>query len=129
VKFLGWFEDHETVYIAMEYLEEGNLTKHIGAPLSQETVQIISKQILEGLKVMHQQGITHRDIKPAVLPFQNASPNHVPSRNADKYIEYFCSFHVSGVGQTRGFRSVEMDPGSSYHNPSHPSGDRILLCS
>jgi len=48
----------------MDYLKEGDLTKHIGAPL-QETVQNISKQILEDLRVMHQQGIAHRDLKPA----------------------------------------------------------------
>jgi len=50
----------------MEYFDEGDLTKHIGTPLPQETVRNISKQILEGLKVMHQHGITHRDLKPAV---------------------------------------------------------------
>ena len=37
----------------MEYFHEGDLTKHIGKPLQQETVQNISRQILEGLKVMH----------------------------------------------------------------------------
>ena len=68
MEFLGWYEEAETLYIAMEYIEEGDLTKHVGTPLPQETVQTISKQILEGLKVMHQEGITHRDIKPAVLP-------------------------------------------------------------
>ena len=68
MNFLGWFEDLETLYIAMEYLEEGDLTKHIRTPLPQETVQNISKQILEGLKIMHRHGIAHRDIKPAVLP-------------------------------------------------------------
>ena len=66
MELLGWFEESETLYIAMEYLAEGDLTKHTGAPLLQETVQNISKQVLEGLKVMHQQGIAHRDLKPAV---------------------------------------------------------------
>ena len=45
---------------------EGDLTKHIGSPLRQETVQTISREALEGLKVMHQKGIAHRDLKPAV---------------------------------------------------------------
>ena len=52
----------------MEYVKEGDLTMHIGTPLHQETVRNITKQILEGLKVMHQQGIAHRDLKPAVWP-------------------------------------------------------------
>ena len=66
MKFLGWYDKPETLYIAMEYLPEGDLTKHIGSPLPQATVQTISKQILDGLKVMHQMGIAHRDLKPAV---------------------------------------------------------------
>ena len=66
MEFEGWFEGPETLYIAMEYLEGGDLTKHIGTPLPQETVKNISKQMLEGLEVMHQQGIAHRDLKPAV---------------------------------------------------------------
>jgi serine/threonine protein kinase len=79
VEFLGWFEDPETLYIAMEYLEEGDLTRHIGTPLPQETVRNISKQILEGLQVMHQQGIAHRDLKPAVWSWSpNASLDYIP---------------------------------------------------
>ncbi|PWW73099.1 kinase-like protein [Tuber magnatum] len=77
VEFLGWFEEPETLYIAMEYLEKGDLTKHIGTPLRQETVQIISKQILEGLEVMHREGIAHRDLKPANIFVVSTSPIRV----------------------------------------------------
>ena len=95
MEFLGWYEEPETLYIAMEYLPEGDLTKHIStrAPLPQETVKNISKQILEGLQVMHQEGMAHRDIKPAVsslLP--NTSLGYAPLQNTDEYIEHFCSF-------------------------------------
>ncbi|PUU76163.1 kinase-like domain-containing protein [Tuber borchii] len=77
VEFLGWFDKPETLYIAMEYLPEGDLTKHIGSPLPQATVQTISKQILEGLKVMHQKGIAHRDLKPANIFVVSTSPFRV----------------------------------------------------
>ena len=96
MEFLGWFEEPETLYIAMEYFKEGDLSKHIGMPLPQETVQHISKQILEGLKVMHHGGIAHRDLKPAVWSIQlDASFDHVVSRNTDERIEHFCGIHVS----------------------------------
>ena len=87
MEFLGWFEESETLYIAMEYLKEGDLAEHIDplAPLPQETAKTISRQILEGLKVMHQEGITHRDIKPAVLSFPpSASLCHAPLHNTDE---------------------------------------------
>ncbi|PUU79614.1 calcium/calmodulin-dependent protein kinase type 1B, partial [Tuber borchii] len=58
----------------MEYFEEGDLTKHMGTPLPQETVRNISKQILEALKVMHEQGIAHRDLKPANIFVVSMSP-------------------------------------------------------
>lgn len=78
MKFLGWFEDHDTLYIAMEYLEMGDLRRHIGKPLPQKTVQGIAKQLLAGLDVMHQKGIAHRDIKPEVqLPSALNTHKHI----------------------------------------------------
>ena len=75
------YEKPENLYTIMECVKESGLTKHIGSPLQQETVQNISKQKLEGLKVMHPRGIAHRDIKPAVclLP-PNTSLDHVASQ-------------------------------------------------
>ncbi|RPB00549.1 kinase-like protein [Choiromyces venosus 120613-1] len=74
VRFLGWWEEPETLYIAMEYLEHRDLTKHMGTQLPQETVKNISKQVLEGLNVMHQKGIAHRDLKPANIFVVSLSP-------------------------------------------------------
>ncbi|RPB00550.1 kinase-like protein, partial [Choiromyces venosus 120613-1] len=74
VQFLGWYEDRNTLYIAMECLENGNLRKHIKEPLPQETTQKITKQLLEGLDVMHQNGIAHGNLKPENIFVVSMSP-------------------------------------------------------
>ncbi|KAG0640814.1 kinase-like domain-containing protein [Tuber brumale] len=77
MQFLGWFEESETLYIAMEYIELGDLRKHIGKPLLQKTVQRIANQLLEGLTVMHEKGIAHRDLKPENIFVVSMSPVRV----------------------------------------------------
>lgn len=68
--FLGWFEDHDSIYLAMEYIEHGDLGQYI----SEDPVRAkagateIASQILEGLVVLHGMGICHRDMKPQVTP-------------------------------------------------------------
>ncbi|KAG0640813.1 kinase-like domain-containing protein [Tuber brumale] len=74
VKFLGWFEGCGTLYIAMEHLEVGDLRKHISEQLPQDTVRGITKQLLEGLAIMHGKGIAHRDIKPEKIFVVSMSP-------------------------------------------------------
>lgn len=50
----------------MEYIEHGDLGTYIKtAPLKAEALEI-TKQILEGLKVLHSKEIYHRDLKPEV---------------------------------------------------------------
>jgi len=68
----------------MEYFQEGDLTRHIGTPLPQETVRNISKQVLEGLKAMHQEGIAHRDLKPAVYSLPDTSLDQAISQDTDQ---------------------------------------------
>jgi len=66
VEFLGWFEDEDNVFLAMEYFPLGTLDKFIGEDLQEEDARVISAQLLEGLKIMHDEGFTHRDLKPQV---------------------------------------------------------------
>ncbi|RPA93506.1 kinase-like protein, partial [Choiromyces venosus 120613-1] len=68
---LGWFENDDRLFIAMEYFERGDLRKHLDKPLAEEVVQKITKQVLNGLQVMHEKNIAHRDLKPDLISIQN----------------------------------------------------------
>lgn len=68
VKFFGWYEDKAHVFIAMEYLELGDLGTYMvdEQQTAKENAQEITQQILEGLEALHKEGICHRDLKPQV---------------------------------------------------------------
>lgn len=62
------------MYLAMEYMQSGDLEHtlkeiensptHLGPLLPEEDAQEVSRQILEGLKIMHDEDFAHRDLKP-----------------------------------------------------------------
>lgn len=66
VQFTGWFEDTNSIHIAMEYIADGDLFQYIiGYPVKAKTeAKVITLQILAGLVVLHERGICHRDLKP-----------------------------------------------------------------
>lgn len=74
VQFLGWYEDIQSVYLAMEYFEHGDLGRHLTAPLVEGEVKVITKQLLEGLAVLHDQNWAHRDLKPPNIFVVDTSP-------------------------------------------------------
>jgi tRNA A-37 threonylcarbamoyl transferase component Bud32 len=60
----------ERHYISMEYLEEGDLEKRIGAGMSPEAALELVGVIGDCLDFLHRRGIIHRDIKPANILFR-----------------------------------------------------------
>lgn len=68
VKSYGWYEDNDSLYIAMEYLELGDLQHSMQSNphLSEHDGAVITSQILEGLEFMHENDFAHRDLKPQV---------------------------------------------------------------
>lgn len=76
VRFLGWYENVDFVFIAMEYIEYGDLSQYqrTSGALSLSNARDITRQLLEGLAVLHEMKICHRDLKPQVR-----TPHHPPS--------------------------------------------------
>ena len=64
-KILELFEDKEYILIIMEYINGGNLFSFLKKhrKVSEKTAKLLYRQIILGIKYMHQQGIVHRDIK------------------------------------------------------------------
>jgi serine/threonine protein kinase len=55
----------------MEYLPFGDLAKYITPEITEWDAQQVITELLDGLCIMHQNGFTHRDLKPQV----RLSPN------------------------------------------------------
>ncbi|KAH8702036.1 kinase-like domain-containing protein, partial [Talaromyces proteolyticus] len=67
VKFFGWFEDSLNIFLAMEFLELGDLEQYITATasISEDEVKEITIDVLNGLQIMHYEKFAHRDLKPS----------------------------------------------------------------
>ncbi|KAK6200488.1 kinase-like domain-containing protein [Scheffersomyces amazonensis] len=66
VALKAFYEDMDNYYIVMELVPGGDLMDFVAAngAIGEEATQVITKQILEGIKYVHNKGISHRDLKP-----------------------------------------------------------------
>merc|ERR1712070_1120364 len=62
------FETDGSVYLVMEYLDGGDLFKYMAhhnhAPLAEDVVRRLFKEMCSAVAYMHSRGIVHRDLKP-----------------------------------------------------------------
>ncbi|KAH6617484.1 kinase-like domain-containing protein [Chaetomium tenue] len=76
VSIFGWFENETSIFIAMEYLPSGDLERFRGSsgPFSELDTSYIVKQLIKGVRHMHENGFTHRDLKPANILIASTAP-------------------------------------------------------
>ncbi|MBL1276069.1 MAG: serine/threonine protein kinase [Ectothiorhodospiraceae bacterium] len=78
VRVLNFFRANGTVYMVMEYRPGKNLQRYIknrGGNLSENFLRTIFPPLLEGLRVVHETGFLHLDIKPGNI---HLCPGGVP---------------------------------------------------
>jgi eukaryotic-like serine/threonine-protein kinase len=74
-------------YLALEYLEGGNLARLLGQPLPADAAVVILETLARAVQYAHEQGVVHRDLKPANIlmsqaGFQIATAKPPPRRGA-----------------------------------------------
>ncbi|RWS22099.1 hypothetical protein B4U80_05313, partial [Leptotrombidium deliense] len=63
VKYYGVEIHREELYIFMEYCNEGTLENVVQLHIPEQLVRKYTRQLLEAVNVLHENGIVHRDIK------------------------------------------------------------------
>jgi tRNA A-37 threonylcarbamoyl transferase component Bud32 len=66
VLLYGWYENNDSVFLAMEYFPHGDLEDYITRGITEDNAKMICAQLVDGLSLMHSIGFTHRDLKPQV---------------------------------------------------------------
>ncbi|CAI0397100.1 unnamed protein product [Linum tenue] len=77
VAFKEAYEDKEQIYLVMELCEGGELFDRIVAKghYTERAAVMVTKTILEVVKVCNEHGVIHRDLKPENFLFADASEN------------------------------------------------------
>lgn len=71
VKYFDIIYVKDTIYIVMEYCSDGTFASLLVKPIKEYYAKYYFKQLIEGLKVLHDMNIIHRDIKPENILLTN----------------------------------------------------------
>ncbi|KAL4797188.1 kinase-like domain-containing protein [Aspergillus venezuelensis] len=115
VKCFGWYETPGSIFIAMKYLGVDDFEKYLvqspQSKLPEQEVQLIVRQIFQGLALMHQNRFAHRDLKLKNILVKS----HPPSPNGKRFRD---GYRLTSVVGTPGYMAPEMweftERGSPY---------------
>ena len=116
VQVLSFFEENQTGYIVMEYVEGVDLADLIraGEPFTEDELLGIINPIIEGLSQVHEQGFIHRDIKPRNIVIRSdGSPVLIDFGSARQALGEQTQTLTSLV--TPGYSPLEQYHGASGH--------------
>lgn len=79
VGLLDLFKEPGRLYLVLEYCGGGDLALHLRqrGPLPEASARYLLRQLAEGLKVMRQHSVIHRDLKPQNLLLSDSGPSPV----------------------------------------------------
>jgi nucleoside phosphorylase len=117
VKFFGWCDDEHYVYLAMEYVELGDLEKNLVEPWSEEDTKLVTQQLLRGLAIMHSSHITHRDLKPQNVFLVSRGPPprvKIGDFGISKRVPEGSSSRMNTAFSTQGYTALEVTNGEQH---------------
>ena len=107
------FEENGTVYYVMDYIDGLTLERH-GQPLSEAEALDVLRQVLQALKVIHNQSpqMLHLDIKPSNLMIDRQGRVFLVDFGSSKQLDAEHGITVSsGITLTKGYAPSELEDG------------------
>ncbi|KAF1821160.1 Pkinase-domain-containing protein [Dissoconium aciculare CBS 342.82] len=92
VRYIDYHDVANHLYIIMEYVQYGDLQQYLmgrpgepcpGQPLPENMARQMAGQVLSALHYLHEQMITHRDIKPDNILIADPRPDHFTVKLSD----------------------------------------------
>ena len=117
VDVLDYFQENNTAYIVMEYLEGKNLQEAVSenGVFSAERMIALSLPVIKSLSAMHSQGMIHRDISPDNLMLTKSGKLNLMDFGSARY--YMSGEHGKEVTLKHGYAPAEQYQRDSRQGP------------